>query len=150
MGHILIVDDHAGVRASVCRLLASGGYPARAVADAAEALHAMRTEPPALVLLDVGMPGVSGLGVLRAAAADPSLTGVPIVMISADEDPGTRDEAARLGARGFVVKGRNWPEALWQVVGRFLYPRDFDEGPPPHRPMDDAAAPAPSATPARD
>src|SRR5688572_13494464 len=105
MGHILVVDDHEGVRTSVCRLLRSGGYPARAVADGEAALQAMRAERPALVLLDVAMPGLSGLGVLRATRADPSLAGVPIVMLTADDAAATRDEAERLGARGYPVKG---------------------------------------------
>jgi CheY-like chemotaxis protein len=88
--------------------------------DGAEALSAMRAEPPALVLLDVSMPGLSGLDVLRAAGADAALARVPIVMFSGNQDPRTRDEAMRLGARGFLVKGLDWPESLWQVVEQFL------------------------------
>ena len=120
MGHILVVDDDAAVRTSVCRLLRSGRYLTRAVVDGAEALSAMRAEPPALVLLDVSMPGLSGLDVLRTAGVDAALTRVPIVMFSADQDPWTRDEAMRLGARGFLVKGRDWPGLLWQVVEQSL------------------------------
>ena len=120
MGHILIVDDDEAVRTSVCRLLRSQRYCACAVADGAEALSAMRAELPALVLLDVSMPGLSGLDVLRAARADPALAGVPVVMLTANYDPRTRDEAVRLGARGFLVKGRDWPGSLWQVVEQFL------------------------------
>jgi putative two-component system response regulator len=122
MQHILIVDDYEAVRTSVCRLLRSAGYHAVAVADGEAALDAMRAERPALVLLDVSMQGLSGLGVLRAAGADPSLAGVPIVMLTADEDPATRAEAERLGARGFLQKGRDWPDSLWRVIDQFLDP----------------------------
>src|SRR5829696_725626 len=120
MGHILVVDDDEGVRKSVCRLLRSGGYPARAVADGEAGLRAMRAEPPALVLLDVSMPGLCGLGVLRAARGDASLAAVPVVMLTADQNPATRCEAERLGARGFLQKGRDWPGSLWGVVKQFL------------------------------
>jgi CheY-like chemotaxis protein len=116
----LIVDDHECVRTSVSRLLRSGRYSARAVADGEAGLQAMRAERPALVLLDVAMPGLSGLEVLRAAGADPSLAGVPIVMLTANGEPGTRAEAERLGARGFLHKGQDWPGSLWRVVEQFL------------------------------
>src|SRR5215213_6989325 len=98
MPHILLVDDDAHVRKSVCRLLRVWGYDARAVADGEAGLDAMREAPPALVLLDVTMPGLSGLGVLQAIAADPALAGVPVVMLSGEDDTRTREEAARLGA----------------------------------------------------
>ena len=122
MGHILLVDDDEGVRKSVCRLLRSGGYSARAVADGEAALQAMRAERPALVLLDVAMPGLSGLEVLRAAGADPMLAGVPVVMLTSNGDSGTRAEAERLGSRGFLQKGQEWPDSLWRVVDQFLDP----------------------------
>ena len=122
MGQILVVDDDEAVRKSVCRLLRSGGYPAGAAADGEAGLRAMRAERPALVLLDVSMPGLSGLGVLRAARADASLAGVPVVMLTANGDPGTRAEAERLGARGFLQKGLDWPGSLWRVVGQVLGP----------------------------
>ena len=122
MGHILIVDDHECVRTSVSRLLRSGRYSARAVADGDAGLQAMRAERPALVLLDVAMPGLGGVGMLGAAGADPSLAGVPIVMLTADQNPATRAEAERLGARGFLQKGQDWPASLWRVVEQFLDP----------------------------
>ena len=118
----MIVDDDAAVRTSVCRLLRAGRYPVSAVADGAEALNAMRAAPPALVLLDVSMPGMTGLEVLRAAGSDPSLAGVPIVILTANEGRGTRDEAERLGARGFLIKGLDWPDSLWRVVAEFVDP----------------------------
>jgi putative two-component system response regulator len=122
MGYILIVDDDTAVRTSVCRLLRAGRYRTRPVADGAEALSAMRAARPALVLLDVSMPGMTGLEALRVAGADPSLAGVPIVMLTANEDRGTRGEAERLGARGFRIKGLDWPESLWRVVAKFVDP----------------------------
>src|SRR5687767_7876337 len=121
MGHVLVVDDDAGVRTSVCRLLRSGGYPVRAAADGEAGLQSMRAERPALVLLDVSMPGLCGLGVLRVARADASLAAVPIVLLTADQDPHTREEAQRLGARAFLQKGRDWPDSLWRVVDQFLH-----------------------------
>jgi CheY-like chemotaxis protein len=126
MGHILVVDDDAAVRTSVCRLLRSGRYLTRAVVDGAEALSAMRAEPPALVLLDVSMPGLSGLDVLRAAGGDAALARVPIVMLTANQDSRTREQAERLGARAFLVKGWDWPESLWRVVDQFVGPWDSE------------------------
>jgi len=122
MAHVLIVDDDDALRMSLCRLLCTGGFAARGVADGAAALLAMRAEPPALVLLDMSMPVMTGMDVLREASTDPSLAKVPIVILTAVDSPATREEAAKLGACEFLVKGRDWPEALWRVVDQFVRP----------------------------
>jgi len=117
MSHILVVDDEPGVLRSACRVLRSVGYDARGAGGGAAALRAMRADRPTLVLLDVGMPDVSGFDVLRAARDDVKLAGVPIVMLTAQDVDG-RDAALGLGAREWVSKGQ--PDAMLQVVGRFV------------------------------
>ena len=122
MEHILLVDDNASVRTSVRRLLSANGYDAREADGGEAAIAGMLAARPALVLLDVSMPGMTGFDVLRAARADVLLAGIPIVMLTAADDPPTRLAAEGLGARGWVIKGRDWPESLWRVVRQFVTP----------------------------
>jgi CheY-like chemotaxis protein len=117
---ILVVDDHADTCRGVVKLLEAGGYVACAVGGGREALDFMRGIKPELVILDWNMPEVGGLDVLRAMRADGKLVGVPVVIFSADGNSGARDEADRLGARGWITKGRTVREDLLQIA------RDYD------------------------
>src|SRR5690349_8395213 len=119
MRYILAVDDDPQLLTSVCRLLQAYGHDVRGVGDGEGALAAMRADPPGLVLLDVSMPGLSGFDVLRSARADPALTGVPIIMVTASA-ASTRDDALRLGAADWLAKGQGWPDALLRAVERFV------------------------------
>ncbi|HEX8914968.1 MAG TPA: response regulator [Humisphaera sp.] len=103
---ILIVDDVADARDMLARLLRLDGHDARTAEDGPTALASVEADPPDLVLLDVTMPEMDGLEVLRRLR---DRTGghprVPVVMFSAIPDPRLADEARRLGAVDYVVKG---------------------------------------------
>ena len=92
-GRILIVDDEAGIAEVLADLLGDEGYQTAVSVDGA-ALAAAAEVPPALVLLDVMMPGMDGLEVCRRLKADPRTARVPVVFLSA-LPPATL--AARLG-----------------------------------------------------
>jgi len=98
---IFIVDDEVTVREGVALALANE-YQVRAFADAEAAIAAVAEEMPDLVLLDVGLPGMSGIAALerlRAMDADPL-----VIMITAFEDVATVVAAMKLGAYDYVVK----------------------------------------------
>ncbi|MEW6501566.1 MAG: sigma-54 dependent transcriptional regulator [Thermodesulfobacteriota bacterium] len=98
---IFIVDDEETIREGVALALA-GEYGVRSFADAESALAAVAEGVPDLVLLDVGLPGMSGIAALerlRALAGD-----VLVVMITAYEDVATVVAAMKLGAYDYVLK----------------------------------------------
>jgi CheY-like chemotaxis protein len=80
---ILIVDDEAPLREAVAECLEAEGYHVHAVARPAEALEWARREVPALVLVDLVMPGMSGADLLRELRAEPALGKVPMVLMTA-------------------------------------------------------------------
>jgi len=101
MTTILIVDDEPAARYGLRRAL-EGKYHT-AEADSAEAARlALSTEPPDLVLLDVVLPGQSGLDFLRWMREQGSA--LPVLMISALDTAKTAVEALRLGAADYLVR----------------------------------------------
>lgn len=101
-GYILVVDDEADIRRTIEEILADEGYRV-VTADGAEAARAsVRRERPALVLLDIWMPGEDGLSLLKSWAG-PGLA-FPVVMLSGHGTIETAVEATRLGAWDFIEK----------------------------------------------
>jgi len=116
-GVVLIVDDYAPLAASLVSLLSVSGFDAQAVHSGAEALAFVRGHAPvALILLDLSLPDMSGVDVLRTlrASEERHAASLPVVLFSADEDQGNRDELLELGATGFVSKSD--PAALLRTV----------------------------------
>jgi two-component system nitrogen regulation response regulator NtrX len=101
--HILVVDDEADIRGLLKEILSEEGYEVDVAANAAQARAARARQIPDLVLLDIWMPDVDGITLLRewsAAATD----GCPVVMMSGHSTVETAVEATRLGAFDFVEK----------------------------------------------
>jgi DNA-binding NtrC family response regulator len=101
-GHILVVDDEADIRSLIQEILVDEGYRVVAVDGAAAARASVRQERPALVLLDIWMPGEDGLSLLKGWA-EPGL-GFPVVIMSGHGTIETAVEATRLGAWDFIEK----------------------------------------------
>jgi DNA-binding NtrC family response regulator len=100
---ILVVDDEADIRGMVQEILTEEGYDVRTAGNAAEARAARAQEEPDLVLLDIWMPDVDGISLLREWTRDGAL-GFPVVMMSGHGTVETAVEATRLGAVDFVEK----------------------------------------------
>src|ERR1700683_5565977 len=101
--HILVVDDEADIRGLLKEILSEGGYQVDVAANAAQARASRARQIPDLVLLDIWMPDVDGITLLRewsAAVTD----GCPVVMMSGHSTVETAVEATRLGAFDFVEK----------------------------------------------
>ena len=99
---IYIVDDDASVRTNLARLMRSVGLPAQTFASAEEFLAAAETLQPGCLLLDVTLPGVSGLQLQAELNRRP--VKLPVIGVSARDEADTRDLARRLGAHYFFRK----------------------------------------------
>ena len=83
---ILVVDDDRGIRETLGDVLRDEGYAVELARDGAEALAMLRERPaPALILLDLSMPGMTGEELRRAQLDDARLAEIPVVVLSADE-----------------------------------------------------------------
>ncbi len=102
---ILIVDDQKDMGAGLERLLRYAGHESVSVTGGAEALAMLHLRKPSLLVLDVNMPEMDGLTVLKTIKEHAELKDVRIVMYSTDTHPETITEAKRLGAVDFLIKG---------------------------------------------
>ncbi len=102
MIHLLVVDDEIEVCDFLTNYFSDKGYTVSSATSGEEALHRSRATHPDLVLLDVRMPGISGLEVLHRLRKEENPS--KVVMITAIEDPQVIEEAKRLGAEDYIVK----------------------------------------------
>ena len=116
---ILVADDEAVLRALVRATLSSAGYDVLEAADGDEALELARSARPDLIVLDLMMPGKSGLDVLRELRADPELAATPVVMLTARTRAADREAAAEAGADRFLAKPFS-PRELVRIVADVL------------------------------
>lgn len=101
---ILICDDSQVMRTLVRVALEEPSYAVVEAEDGERALQLARRVVPNLILLDVMMPGRSGLEVLAELRADPELRGVPVIMLTARAQAADREEIARAGADRCLTK----------------------------------------------
>ena len=117
---IVVVDDELDAGDILVRLLKRTGYDAVAKTCAADLFDHLRDHTPALIILDVNMPKVDGLGCLRQIRDNAAWRDIPVIMYSANFSDVRMKDAQRLGAREYVVKGTlRWTE-FTEIINRHL------------------------------
>ena len=109
---VLVVDDDPGIREALDRALRLEGFSVSASADGESALLATEANGPDLMVLDLGLPGISGIEVIRSLRGDGH--DLPICVLSARDEVADRVEGLRAGADDYVVK----PFELEELVAR--------------------------------
>lgn len=111
---ILIADDNADMRAYLSRLL-EPGYKIETASNGAQAIAAIERLRPDLVIADVMMPEVDGMGVLHAVREHPGLHHTPVILLSARAGEESRVEGLQAGADDYIVKPFPAPELRARV-----------------------------------
>lgn len=101
---ILVADDDEDILALVRAVLERSGFEVVAVADGAEALASVGTRRPDLAVLDITMPYVDGLEVLRRLRADAETAELPVVLLSAQAQEADIERGFETGATAYVKK----------------------------------------------
>jgi nitrogen regulation protein NR(I) len=133
MGNILIVDDDAQLRQSFEKLLTTEGHLVRTASSGEAAIAAVKAELPDLVIMDVRMPGMSGLDAFKIIhEIEPKL---PVIIMTAFGTTETAIEATKLGAFEYVLKPFEIPDILALIsqaleAGRFMRSRVGLDVPP--------------------
>ena len=101
---VLVVDDDEMVRKLVGAILKEEPYRLVCVGSAQEAMAALRTVRPDVILMDIEMPGMDGMQATRQIKADPRFADVPVIMITGHSGSDTVRNSFRSGAADFIVK----------------------------------------------
>ena len=101
---VLIADDDADILSLVKAVLERSGHEVVAASDGAEALASVRARKPDLVVLDIAMPEVDGLEVLRRLRADPTTSELPVVLLSARAQEADVERGFAIGASAYLKK----------------------------------------------
>ncbi len=117
---ICIVDDNTTIVQHVTHVLKHAGYRVVATTDSTRAIDKIAAIGPNAILLDIMMPEVDGMEVLRRARALPEFDYVPIIMLTAKSYDYDKKLAMDLGANGFISKQADWEERLLECLQRTI------------------------------
>lgn len=104
---ILVVDDFSTMRRIVRNLLTELGFSGALIQEADDGNNAMimlKSQPFDMVVTDWNMPNMTGIDLLRAIRAEPSLKGMPVLMVTAENNRDQIIAAAQAGVNGYIVK----------------------------------------------
>lgn len=120
-GRVLLVEDDKFLRRACEASLKQRGFTVVTATDGEEGLRLARETPaPDVILLDLLMPKVSGIEVLRALRADPATAGIPVLILSNSSRDEDKREAVRLGAAGYYVKANLSLKELGTQIGLLI------------------------------
>ena len=119
MSTILVVDDYAVARRILSHTLQRSGHVVVSASDGHEALARLDEAPVDLAIIDIAMPGMDGLTLLRQLRDRDSQQALPVIMLSASGQDEDRMTARELGAADFLSKPASSHELL-EAVGRLL------------------------------
>jgi len=128
---VLVVDDEKDIRELVGFHLAQDGYAVREAESGEDALASVAAERPAVVILDVMLPGADGLEVCRRLRADPATAAIPVIMLTARATEIDRVLGLEIGADDYIVKPFS-PRELVARVHAVLRRTHGEDVPAPH------------------
>ena len=117
---VLVIDDEGPYSRVVAEVLAKKGFRVRTAAHGPSGLFAAKRDQPDLILLDIMMPEMDGLAVVRKIRAEPALSQTPVVVISALAAAEDRRAALEAGADAFLPKPFTMEE-LTRAIGQFVH-----------------------------
>jgi len=118
--HVLVAEDSGTVRDILSFLLQENGYDTTVAEDGVAAIQAILRCPPDLVLLDVDMPKMNGYQVCRLVKADPSLSDIPVVMLTSRDRKLDRMWGLSTGADAYVIKAMDDDDEPFGELGSIM------------------------------
>ena len=103
-GHVLLIEDEPNIAEALRFILVRDGWQVSTIADGALALAAVARHRPDVVILDLMLPGASGLDILRSLRADAGTVALPVLMLTARGQGRDREAAEQAGVTAFMTK----------------------------------------------
>lgn len=124
---VLVVDDEAPIRKLLASLLTPSGCQVELAADGEEALARIALAPPDLIVVDLKMPKVDGLSVLRSVKGNPETQFIPVIVITAVADEADKLRVLEAGSDEFLTKPFQSLELQVRVRSLLRFKRSLDE-----------------------
>lgn len=118
MAYALVVDDNRQMADALVQMLTVLGLKAKAAYGSGPGMVVLGVETPDIVFLDINMPGVTGHEVLMFLRREPRLLNTPVVIVTSDDQPETRQRALSLGASQVIYKPAEF-DAIENVLAEF-------------------------------
>lgn len=115
VSHVLLIEDEPNIAEAIRFILSRDGWQVSMLGDGIGAMDRVRAERPDLVILDLMLPGCSGLEVVEAIRADPVTEATPVLMLTAKGQGRDREAAERAGVDRFMTKPFSNAEMLASV-----------------------------------
>jgi two-component system cell cycle response regulator DivK len=125
---VLVVEDDLLNRMYLCAVLEGSGFVADSVSDGAHVVEAARRSRPDLITMDINLPNVSGLELIKRLRADADLKQIPICAVTAYVGKGEENRIRKAGADDFMAKPISM-NALLGTVNRLLSRNETEIGP---------------------
>lgn len=113
---ILIVEDNLANLKLATLVLEDAGYRVLSTATADQAIAMAQTEMPQLILMDIQLPGMSGLDATRHLKADPKTAGIPVIALTAFAMKGDEERILEAGCDGYIAKPFAYKDLLTRVA----------------------------------
>lgn len=117
---ILIVEDDRFLRELIVKKLANEGYEAIEAVDGEQGLQKTKEEKPDIILLDLILPGIDGFEVLALKKDDPSISGIPVIILSNLGQKEDVEKGLALGAVDYLIKAHFTPGEIIEKVRNIL------------------------------
>jgi twitching motility two-component system response regulator PilH len=118
MAYALVVDDNRQMADALVQMLSVLGLDAKAAYGSGPGMVVLGAETPDIVFLDINMPGVTGHEVLMFLRREPRLLSTPVVIVTSDDQPETKEKALRQGASRVIYKPAEF-DAIEEVLSEF-------------------------------
>jgi CheY-like chemotaxis protein len=115
MTRLLLVEDNEMNRDMLSRRLQKKGYEVVLALDGEQGIAKARTETPALILMDMSLPGIDGWEATRRIKADPQTSGIPVIALTAHALTSDRDQALAAGCDDFDTKPVEFTRLLAKI-----------------------------------
>ena len=115
MPKILIIDDDISITDLLKTLVKMAGHTPTTVNDSTRAIEVASSVHPDLITLDLMMPGITGFELCELLHQDPKFASIPIVIVSARDDPESKERAMKAGAKDYITKPFGAEELMQKI-----------------------------------
>lgn len=117
---VLIIDDEQSILKMYSAPFEAAGDEVVTTLEGQTGLKFARGEQPNVILLDIIMPRVNGLDVLKTLKEDPATNKIPVILLTNLPEECSEEKAKELGAAGYLVKAQNEPTAVVEIVKKTI------------------------------